>query len=499
MKFSAYLHVLWRRKWIIVSLTGMIFLAAVLFVTQTTPVYTATATLRVLTCSASVGAWQDYDVSYAERLMGSYARIATSEPVLDEVRLRLDLDARPEVSVDVINTTELMTLTVEHDDPATAATIANTLAGLLVKRSSELYSGQSPTATDILLERLDQIDDELVDARRQQVSLLNEAPQDANRLAAIDQTIATKERLYADLLLQYEEVRTADEMRANRVYIVEPASVPDAPSKPNVMLTLLLGGLGGIGVGAGAALVVDHIDPRLHTVEQVTSETWLPVIGKIPLARGQQHAIFNHKSPQLEAFRRLQANIFTLAGAAPLHTMLVTSAGPQEGKSTVTANLAVALARRQQTVLVIDADLRRPKIHTLFDLPNTTGLSCVLQGSATLDEALQASDIDGISVLTSGPTPDVLDLLSSAPMAELLAQAAKQFSITLVDTPAYLAVMDAVPLVPQVDGVLLVIGLAQARRMDVLATTEQLQSADAGLLGTVVNRTAREPVNRYYD
>ncbi|NLF79491.1 MAG: polysaccharide biosynthesis tyrosine autokinase [Chloroflexi bacterium] len=464
------------------------------------PTYTASTLMRILTSSSGLGTWQQYDVAYTERLMGSYARIAVSEPIIDEVTQRLDLGEIPAVSVEVLANTELMSVTVEHREPMMAAVIANALAEVLIERGPELYTGNAPTATDILLDRINQIDIELREARALMEELANIAPQDDERISALAQTITLKEGLYADLLRQYEEVRTADVLRANRVYVVEPASAPTKPSKPNRPVNLALGLAGGLAAGLGLAFLAEHMDRRLFTSDAIQARTGLPIIGSIPDIRWRHKPmIYNHPSPQHEAYRRLRANILSIAGNAPPRTLLVTSAQPREGKSTVTANLAFALAKSGHRVVVVDADLRRPRLHTIFGLPNAAGLGAVLEQETTLDTALQATSFEGVTTLVSGPSAVPVELLDSERMTEILNDLTHQFDMVLIDTPAFLAVMDAILLAPKVDAVLLVVGRAIASGDRVQDTCTQLGNTNAPLIGVVVNRARGERTYRYYN
>ncbi len=500
MRLSAYFQIAWRRKAIILACTALALLGAGVATARMSPTYTASTLMRILTSSSGLGTWQQYDVAYTERLMGSYARIAVSEPIIDEVTQRLDLGEIPAVSVEVLANTELMSVTVEHREPVMAAVIANALAEVLIERGPELYAGNAPTATDILLDRINQIDIELREARALVEELANIAPQDDERITALAQTITLKEGLYADLLRQYEEVRTADVLRANRVYVVEPASVPTKPSRPNRAMNLALGLAGGLAAGLGLAFLAEHMDRRLFTIDAIQARTGLPIIGSIPDIRWRQKpTIYNHRSPQLEAYRRLRANILSITGNAPPRTLLVTSAQPREGKSTITANLALAFAKSGRKVVAVDADLRRPRLHRFFGLPNTNGLGSVLEYETILANALQTTSFEGVMVLVSGSSATPVELLDSEHMTKILSELMEQFDVVLIDTPALLAVTDALLLVPKVDAVLLVVGRAVADGDRVRDVCEQLNNVNAPLIGVVVNRARGERTYRYYN
>jgi len=189
-----------------------------------------------------------------------------------------------------------------------------------------------------------------------------------------------KQATYAALVEQYEQVRVREAMRANMLSVVEPAVDPQPPSKTRQALKIVMGSMVGLAGGVGLAFLLENLDTTLYTTEQIAEAAALSALGKIPTARRKPpSAFFNGNSPQGEAFRRLRANVLALDQDVTLRTLLVTSAEPREGKSTVVANLAFAIARSGRKVIVVDADLRLPTLHKIFGLSNETGLSSVLK------------------------------------------------------------------------------------------------------------------------
>jgi succinoglycan biosynthesis transport protein ExoP len=499
MELRHYIAILWRRKWVIAVTLVVTVTVVVIGTLLATPTYAASTTLRVLTTTSGSVDWVDYDIMYADRLMSTYANVATSGPVLEELVRRLGLDEPPQIETEILANTELMQITVEDSNPILAREAANALAEILVAQSRELYTGGGRTAQEILSEQLAQIEDELNQARRQYESLVAQSPEDSERIAAASRAIALKEETYTMLLEQYERARIREAMRANILSVVEPAVAPQAPSKPRKELNIALGFMVGLAGGVGLAFLFENLDTTLYTTEQIERVTELSTLGKIPIARRQRQVIFNGDSPQAEALRRLRTNIFALDHDAPLRTLLVTSAEPREGKSTIVANLAFAIAQSGRTVIVVDGDLRRPTLHRIFDLSNEMGLSSILNRDVTLDEAMQDSNVPGVQVLTSGPLPpDPAELLGSPQMTALIEQLAQQFDMVLLDTPSFLAVTDAAVLAPAVDGVVLIVGRAQAQREAVLAARQQLADVKAIAVGVVVNRAEQDSSHGYY-
>jgi capsular exopolysaccharide synthesis family protein len=492
MDIRAYIEILWRRKWVIaVTVVGTL---------MATPMYAAATTLRVLTPSSGTVDWASYDMGYTNRLMNTYAEIAASHPVLEELVQRLGIHNPPQIEVEIVPNTELIQITVEDPNPILVAEAANVLADILIAQSRELYTGGGQTAREILGQQLAQIEDELSQARGEYEALVAQAPEDSDRVMAASRSIALKEQTYATLLESYERARVKEAMQANTVFVVEPAATPQAPSKPHKKMNVALGFMVGLAGGVGLAFLFENLDTTLYTVQQIEEVAALSILGKIPIARKrQQITLFNGNSPQAEAFRRLRTNVFALDHKTPFRTLMTTSAEPREGKSTIVANLALAMAQTGHEVIVVDGDLRLPTVHKIFALPNEVGLSSVLQQEATLDEAIQRCHVEGVQVLTSGPRPpNPTELLDSARMTTLIKQLAYQFDVVLLDTPSLLAVTDAVVLARSTDGVLLVVGRTQARRETVQSACQHLADVQAHLVGVIMNRAERDSSYDYY-
>lgn len=205
------------------------------------------------------------------------------------------------------------------------------------------------------------------------------------------------------------------------------------------------------------------------------------------------------KSPVAEAFRTLRTNLGYTSPDRPLKSILVTSAGPEEGKSTLSANLAVVLAQAGSRVLVIDADLRKPVMHKIFELENRRGLTNALVEDADPAELVRATDLPGLFVLTSGPIPpNPAELLGSARMQRLLPRLVAGYDLVLVDTPPVLAVTDAAVLAPLVDGAILVARSGVTRTDMLREAKEALERTGVRLLGAVLNGLKPETDGYYY-
>lgn len=482
MELRNYLEVLQRRKWIIILTTIACTGLAALFTFLATPQYRSQTTLRVATIT---------NIDYTQLLMNTYARIATSGTVRSELRQQLNLEGQPNISVELVPGTELMIITAEAPDPEQAQAVANTAASVLAAQSREIYSGSGQTTTEILAAQLAQAEQELAEARRQYDVILSESPNDTTAIDAINQSIQLKERTYATLLEQYESARVNEALLANSVSVVEPAYLPQRPATPRTAMNLALGVLGGLVLGVVLAFVVENLDTRIYTMDQIEAATQLPTVGRIPTSKDdlQIARINNGHYPQLEAFRRLRTNLLMINPDEDPAVTMVTSAQRGEGKSTVCANLAVTIAQSGRRVIVVDCDMRLPSVHKIYNLPNKRGLTSVLTKEVELNEAIVDTAYPRLQVLTSGPLPpNPTELLGSQQMVSLLRELRDLYEYVLLDTPAMLSVADAAVIAPYSDKVIWVVSLAMTRRGDVDTVRRQLSNVRADKIEVVINR-----------
>jgi polysaccharide biosynthesis transport protein len=309
---------------------------------------------------------------------------------------------------------------------------------------------------------------------------------------ALAATIATS---VADSVIN--QTRHTKAGRDLRVSLFSPAGVPEDPtwlgffSTPfwreiNIGIGLLVGLIAGIGL----AFIFEYLDSTLYTKEQIESVTELTTLGEIPfVAHQSQRLLPSTTSRQSEAFRYLRTALFFFEQEDFPQVLLVTSGMPREGKSTIVANLAMAVAQSQRKVVVVDADLRLPKQHTLFDVPNKAGLTNLLNQELALSDVLLETKHAGIWIVPSGPiSANSAGMLDSPQVAALLSELKQNADLVLIDTPALLAVSDGAVLAPMADGVILVVGQAQAHQETVRTARKRLASVGAKVMGVVVNR-----------
>ncbi len=355
----------------------------------------------------------------------------------------------------------------------------------------------------------------------------------ANQVAELQQTfIVNKERLdslprleqqqlqlqrqlkvaqvtYEQLSKQLQEVEVVENQNVGNARIISEALVPDKSVSPVIPLNLALGGLLGIVLGAGTALVLESIDNSLKTVEEAKRILEYPLLGAIPLSEkdkntegeGEQElpVLNNPYSPVSSAFEMLQTNLSFSISDKMLKVIALSSSIPGEGKSFVAANLAVAVAQLGRRVLLVDGDMRRPRQHKIWEQNNLVGLSNILVGQAewqtTAKEALMTLDI--ITAGTIPPNP--VALLNSQRIATFIQQATKEYDFVIIDCPPLTVVADALMLGKLVDGILLVVRPGVANAASVNASKLLLEQSGHQVLGMVANGvTAQSSYGGYY-
>ncbi len=325
-----------------------------------------------------------------------------------------------------------------------------------------------------------------------------------NRLDQLQTTLNLYQGIYLNLLNSLEAVRLARVQNTPNVVQVEPATVSSSPISPQPIRTSALAAAIGLILAAGIAFLVEYLDDTLKTMDDVERTLQLPVIGyiaEIQYEAGSDESLYvtrQPRSPVSEAFRLLRTNLEFAGVDHPMRRLLVTSAGPGEGKTTVTVNLAAIIAQGGRRVTLMDADLRRPKVHRFLGLSNKVGLSDLFRGTAGVQMISQPLDgLDLVSVLTSGSLPpNPTELLASARMEQILQEAGQEADIIVIDSPPSL-VADVQVLAAKVDGVIMVVRPGYTQSDAALATLEMLKRAGARTIGVVLNRIPRDRADYY--
>jgi len=291
------------------------------------------------------------------------------------------------------------------------------------------------------------------------------------------------------------------------VNIVDAATTPTSPVPQPLMLNAMLGALVGLALAASLILVLDCLDDTIKSAEDLETATGLVTLGSVarfrqPKKPSEALMVRTRPRPETEAFEILRTNVQFSTLDRPGQTLLVTSANPGDGKTTTVANLALAFARAGKRVIAVDSDLRRPYLHKLFGLANSSGLTNVLLSKETdLNGHLQKTRFDNLAVLTSGPLPpNPSELLSSERLNTAVAALKERADLIIFDSPPTLAVAETSILAAKTDGTILVVDAGKTRSGALQQAQEILRRSGTRLLGAVLNRLTprRGSYHRYY-
>jgi capsular exopolysaccharide synthesis family protein len=294
-----------------------------------------------------------------------------------------------------------------------------------------------------------------------------------------------------------------DLSRPGGVSVVELATVPTSPVKPQVAFNVALGLLAGLLVAAGLVLLMKYLDDTVKSeqdVERVAGLTILGMVAHFGRRRSRQPVSgYGSRSPAAEAYRAIRTSVQFATMDRPGQVLLVTSPNAGDGKSTTAANLAVTMASAGRRVVLVDADLRKPSLHQVFNLENSVGLTSALLSGNGARPYIQPSGFDNLSVLASGPLPpNPSELLSSPRMRDLVEALRRETDVVVMDSPPALVVTDATLLAALADGTILVAEAGRTRSTALRQAVDGLGRATDRLLGVVLNKTGRRGAPAYY-
>jgi len=356
-----------------------------------------------------------------------------------------------------------------------------------------------------------------LEKQKQAANKLNES---AIEYSLLKRDLETNRQLYEGLLEKLKEAGISEGLKSNNFQIVNSARVPTYPVEPNVPRNLGFAFVLGLTSGVGLAFLLEGLDNTVRTTEQAQAISGLPPLGMIPLgsktaregaaskrlmlaSSNEAVELITHVRPQsqmAESYRALRTSLLLSHLGAPPKVIMVTSALPQEGKSTTSINCAVVLAQKGVRVLLIDCDLRRPSIHKTLGMGPRSGLSNVLTGSITLKQAITvAPTLPNLDVLPAGtPPPNPAELLASTNMRDVLAELRDKYDHIVLDTPPTLSVTDAVVLSPRADAIVLVIRSGSTTKQALRRSRDILMQVNARVSGVLLNAVDLSSPDYYY-
>jgi polysaccharide biosynthesis transport protein len=472
--------------------------------------YEARATLIVGQSLSAIN--PDYNqLLVSQRLSTTYATLATTRPILNAVIEQFDLGVAPEEFLKVVRASAaadsaLLTISVQDGDPRRAADIANALAEQLIAASPAIQGREAEFQASIDADL--KATQAQIQNTQAQIDGLRGLP---NRTAAQDAEIQTYEGRLVSLRATYATLLSfSSGSAANLLQVIEPAAAPLQAESPRPLLNTVLAAFLGLLIACGIAFVAEYLNDTVKDAEAVRDVAGLSTLGTIAKMRGDKRRSENYRlatllyprSSDAEAYRTLRANIEFAALDKPVRTLLVTSSLAGEGKTVTASNVAVAFAQTGRRVLLVDADLRMPGLHIMFDLPNGDGLTTLLRSDDRSVEAL-ASETEqaNLRILTTGPLPpNPAELLASERMRVVVQRLEAAADLVVFDGAPLNAVADSITLSSLLDGTLMVIDAGRSSRRAVKLGRDALTRAGANVLGAVLNRVPRreESASGYY-
>lgn len=503
-----------KRWWLLILATVAVAALGYTVSQRQSPVYQATATL-IVGQSIQATSLDRSDIQTSELLAQTYAGIARREPVLHNVVEALNLSGswqglKRRVGVYPVEGTQLLEIIVEASAPEEAKVIADEVANQLILQSpTALRNQEAMENQQFVRQRLESLQAK-IEAAQERLEVLNASMTGslpAEQVKEIQAEINDLEKLTADWENNYTQllIFVETEKSPNYLAVIEPAQADPKPVRPRPRLYTLLAGMVGFLLALGLIFMLDYLDDTLKSVDDLSQDLGLASLGAIGMIKGKQYQdklLADHDpfSPITEGYRMIRSNIQFMSVDRPIKSVVVTSASPGEGKSITVANLGLMMAQAGLKTIIVDADLRRPVQHEIFEVPNLIGvIDWLCSPKMEIKNHLRKTRVENLQLLPSGLLPPhSTEILSSQRMEQLLASLNELADVVIYDSPPVLAVADAAVLANRVDGVVMVIRAKKTRRDAVRQAMATLERAGASLLGGVLNQASKKSASYYY-
>ena len=320
----------------------------------------------------------------------------------------------------------------------------------------------------------------------------------------LERDVQSTKQIYESLMQRARETGVSAELKSSNIRVVDRAERPQSPVTPRKALNLSLALVSGLMLAFGLAFFFEYVDSRIKSPDEITAYLGLASLGMVPALKpnswtGHEPLISNGVPPNFaEAIRAVRTNVLFSSAEEGSRSLVVTSTGPGEGKTLVATNLAISFAQAGQRVLLIDADMRRPRVHDMFKQRQEPGLSNLMVGHASPSAAIRKSGVSGLWVLTAGRLPpNPAELLGSKRFRDFMKSLGEHFDSVVVDSPPIMAVTDAAIAASSASGIVFVVGAEMTSRQAAKAAIDQLQRGRPSFVGAVLNRVELER-NAYY-
>lgn len=493
MELRDYLNVIRARRGVILLATIIVTLVALAVSMLQPPTYESQAKVLISekdTGAAIFGTVLPELSSQPERALQTQVQLVEVRPIAEATIKKLGLEETPEellarIEVSGVGQTNVIAISATARTPEEAADIANTMAEEYVAASRERKRASIAEAADEVAQRLDTARAEILEIGRR-IAASGRSDEVAAELQILTGT-------YTTLAEKLEQLRINEKLEAGSGSVVQSAVPIEEAVAPEPLRNSLLGLAVGLVFGIGMAFLYEYLDNTIKSSEEAERVYGAPVLGIVPMERYEKGVkrqltiVDQPGSAPAEAYRVLRNSLDFINFEHDLKTVLVTSATPAEGKSTVSANLAASLAQAGKKVVLVSCDFRRPTTDQFFDVNNMIGLSDVLLGTHSLKAALQRPGDEQLLVLTAGKMPpNPSELLASSKMQEVVESLEEWADWVIVDTPPILAVADPVSVARWVDGVLMVSKAGESTREAADKAVELLGKVGARIVGVAV-------------
>jgi len=519
MELSAFFRPLRRWWWLLLASALLATASSYWSVRQQPPLYVATTTLIIGRAFENPNPTGN-ELALSQQLAETYADLVYRRPVREQTMAALGLTSLPEYSARTLPNGQLLEISVVDTNPQRAKAVADELANQLVLQSPTSPKPEEQVRDAFINDQLAsleahirQTEAEIIANQTELESAFGalEISELQGEIAALQTKLSTLQSNYAALLANTKSGAI------NTIEVIEPATVPSAPTASGTWQLILVVSAIAVALAAGTAYLLEYLDDTVRTAEdlaRVNSFASLPSIPEFRWDGGILPVLAQDapRSPVTDAFRALRTSLYAATANKPGKIFLITSAAPQEGKSMVAANLAAVLAQGEKSVLLIDADLRRPVQHKLFNVSGAYGLSELLiapegHGSPNgrgemIKRVIQKIEPMRLGLIVAGSGyADAAGLLGSDRMKVLLETVSRDVDYVIIDSPPLLAVADALMLSTQVDGVVLVASAGSIPRKQFEQTLRRLSDVNAIVVGVVLNRqkAATEGYYSHYD
>lgn len=488
MTLRDYAAVIARRKWIVVLPVIAAVIGAIGLASLQDPIYEADAQMLVKTRAATtVFNNNTAQVGDPVRAIQNEIQVLEGEPVRQRVQADLGLASiPPRADGATVGSTDVVSVTVRSGDPTTARVLADAYVQAYIEVKREQSVEALVSAGTELQRKISELQGQ-IDTLDQQAAAAPESQQadlESQRRTLVDQQSLFKQRL--------DQLQVEAALATGGADVVRAADQPSEPSDPQPSRSAALALVVGLLIGLGAAFLLDYLDDSIRSPEDLErAADGLPVLAVVPSGPPADHwpiAMSRPGDPVVEAFRGLRTSLQFLGLDRATRVIHVTSPVPGDGKTTVASNLAVVFSQAGMRVLLVDADLRRPRVHKIFGVNASRGFTNVLIGEPL--ELLTFAINSNLDVLPAGPVPpNPSELLGGRQMRTFVEEATRAYDIVIFDSAPVLPVADSLALSAVADGVVLVTQAGRTSNQQVRDVISQLQRVQAPVLGTVLNRT----------